>query len=68
MPLAKKCYTIAVPSPRTMNPKELANKVRCRGIEAEVIADKSKFKEIINQSEVTCIAGSLYLISEIEIQ
>nr|MCR5580828.1 hypothetical protein [Pseudobutyrivibrio sp.] len=66
MPLAKKCYTMAVPNARTMNPKELADMIRSRGVEAEVVTNKSQLKEIISQSEVTCIAGSLYLISEID--
>ncbi len=66
MPLAKKCYTIAVPNARTMNPDKLAEMVRARGIEAEAITDRKRIKEIIDHSEVACIAGSLYLISEIE--
>ena len=66
MPLANKCYTMAVPNARTMDPDKLAEMVRARGIEAEAITDRKRIKEIIDHSEVTCIAGSLYLISEID--
>ncbi len=62
-PVMKKCYTVAVPNPRTMEPKALARMIQERGIEAEPLDSKSTIEDIKKQSEVVCLAGSLYLIS-----
>ena len=62
-PIMKKCYTVAVPNPRTMEPQALAGMIQERGIEAEPLDSKSTIEDIKNQSEVVCLAGSLYLIS-----
>ena len=62
-PIMKKCYTVAVPNPRTMEPQVLAGMIQERGIEAEPLDSKSTIEDIKNQSDVVCLAGSLYLIS-----
>ncbi|SET10866.1 dihydrofolate synthase / folylpolyglutamate synthase [Pseudobutyrivibrio sp. C4] len=62
-PIMKKCYTVAVPNPRTMKPQALAGMIQERGIEAEPLDSKSTIEDIKKQSEVVCLAGSLYLIS-----
>ena len=62
-PIMKKCYTVAVPNPRTMDPQALAGMIQERGIEAEPLDSKSTIEDIKNQSDVVCLAGSLYLIS-----
>ena len=62
-PIMKKCYTVAVPNPRTMEPQVLAGMLKERGIEAEPLDSKSTIEDIKNQSDVVCLAGSLYLIS-----
>ncbi|SEK72980.1 dihydrofolate synthase / folylpolyglutamate synthase [Pseudobutyrivibrio ruminis] len=62
-PIMKKCYTMAVPNPRTMDPQALAGMIKERGIEAEPLDSKSTIEDIKNQSDVVCLAGSLYLIS-----
>ena len=65
LPLADRCYTHQVPSPRTMPPQELAQMIEARGVKAQVL-DDDQIKQVIGESEVVCIAGSLYLISVIE--
>jgi dihydrofolate synthase/folylpolyglutamate synthase len=65
-PIMKKCYTVAVPNPRTMEPQALAGMIQERGIEAEPLDSKSTIEDIKKQSEVVCIAGSLYLISIVD--
>lgn len=62
-PIMKKCYTVAVPNPRTMEPKALAGMIKERGIEAELFDAETTIEDIKNQSDVVCLAGSLYLIS-----
>ena len=62
-PVMKKCYTVAVPNPRTMEPQALAEMMQERGIEAEPLDSKTTIEDIKKQSEVVCLAGSLYLIS-----
>jgi len=62
-PIMKKCYTVVVPNPRTMEPQVLAGMIQERGIEAEPLDSKSTIEDIKNQSDVVCLAGSLYLIS-----
>ncbi|SOB98245.1 bifunctional folylpolyglutamate synthase/dihydrofolate synthase [Pseudobutyrivibrio ruminis] len=63
VPIMKKCYTVAVPNPRTMKPQALAGMLKERGIEAEPLDSKSTIEDIKKQSDVVCLAGSLYLIS-----
>jgi dihydrofolate synthase/folylpolyglutamate synthase len=62
-PIMKKCYTVAVPNPRTMEPQVLAGMIQERGIEAESFDPETTIEDIKNQSDVVCLAGSLYLIS-----
>jgi len=62
-PIMKKCYTVAVPNPRTMKPQALAGMIQERGIESEPLDSKSTIEDIQNQSDIVCLAGSLYLIS-----
>ena len=62
-PIMKKCYTVAVPNPRTMEPQVLAGMLKERGIEAESLDEETTIEDIKNQSDVVCLAGSLYLIS-----
>ncbi|MCR5415379.1 MAG: bifunctional folylpolyglutamate synthase/dihydrofolate synthase [Pseudobutyrivibrio sp.] len=64
MPIAKRVYTIAVPSPRTMQPEKLAELIRNYEVEAIAIKNKFDLKEIYNDSQCICIAGSLYLIDK----
>jgi len=54
---------VAVPNPRTMEPQVLAGMIQERGIEAEPLDSKSTIEDIKKQSDVVCLAGSLYLIS-----
>ena len=67
MPIADKCYTMAVPSPRSMAPEELAQLIRNRGVEAEVLAEDTNLLELSKSTNVLCIAGSLYLIQSLNI-
>ncbi len=62
-PIMKKCFTVAVPNPRTMEPQVLAGMLKERGIEAESFDAETTIEDIKNQSDVVCLAGSLYLIS-----
>jgi dihydrofolate synthase/folylpolyglutamate synthase len=45
-PIMKKCYTVAVPNPRTMEPQVLAGMIQERGIEAEPLDSKSTIEDI----------------------
>ncbi|MBQ8488760.1 MAG: bifunctional folylpolyglutamate synthase/dihydrofolate synthase [Pseudobutyrivibrio sp.] len=63
LPIADRCYTLAVPNPRTMPPEKLAEMIRTRGIDAAVLSDDITLDNIKEKAEVVCIAGSLYLIS-----
>ena len=65
MPIADKCYVTAVPNKRTMSPSDLAEMIRSRGVEAIIIEKEIPYEQILGESEVLCIAGSLYLIKEI---
>ncbi|MBO6129957.1 MAG: bifunctional folylpolyglutamate synthase/dihydrofolate synthase [Pseudobutyrivibrio sp.] len=65
LPIADKCYTVAVPNPRTMPPEKLAEMIRKRGIEAMPLSETMSLATIKESAEVLCIAGSLYLISGI---
>jgi dihydrofolate synthase/folylpolyglutamate synthase len=67
MPIADKCYTVAVDSPRTMAPVDLANVISSYGVEAHVISDTKEIKEVLSKSKVGCIAGSLYLIKDAQV-
>lgn len=67
MPIADKCYTVAVDSPRTMAPVDLANAISSYGVEAHVISDTKEIKEVLSKSKVGCIAGSLYLIKDAQV-
>ena len=65
MPIADKCYVKAVPNKRTMEPAALAEMIRARGVEAIIIEKEIPYEQMLEESEVICIAGSLYLIKEI---
>ena len=67
MPIADKCYVTAVPNKRTMDPENLAKMINTRGVEAIIIEKKIPHDRILQESEVICVAGSLYLIKEIGI-
>lgn len=66
LPIADKCYTVAVPNPRTMPPEKLAKMIRDRGVDAVVLSDDITLDNIKQKAEVVCVAGSLYLISQIK--
>lgn len=67
LPVAKKCYTMAVPNDRTMPPGELAEKIKEKGVEAQVISaadtDRLDVDKLVEKDDVLCICGSLYLLS-----
>ena len=65
LPIADRCYTMAVPNPRTMPPEKLAEMISARGVDAAVLSDDITLDNIKENAEVVCIAGSLYLISQI---
>ncbi|MBE5918866.1 MAG: bifunctional folylpolyglutamate synthase/dihydrofolate synthase [Pseudobutyrivibrio ruminis] len=65
LPIADKCYTVAVPNPRTMPPEKLAEMIRARGVDAVVLGADMTLDGIKEKADVVCIAGSLYLISQI---
>ena len=65
LPIADRCYTMAVPSPRTMPPEKLAEMIQDRGVDAAVLSDDITLDNIKEKADVVCIAGSLYLISQI---
>ena len=68
LPIAKMCYTMEVPSMRTMNPIELAEMIAQRGITATVLPESKRLSQLVEPDEVLCICGSLYLIQNIEIE
>ena len=63
LPIADRCYTMAVPNPRTMPPEKLAEMISARGVDAVVLGADMTLDGIKEKAEVVCIAGSLYLIS-----
>ena len=63
LPIADKCYTVAVPNPRTMPPDKLAEMISTRGVDAVVLGADMTLDSIKEKADVVCIAGSLYLIS-----
>ncbi|WP_051195182.1 bifunctional folylpolyglutamate synthase/dihydrofolate synthase [Pseudobutyrivibrio ruminis] len=65
LPIADKCYTVAVPNPRTMPPEKLAEMISARGVDAVVLGADITLDCIKEKADVVCIAGSLYLISQI---
>ncbi len=65
LPIADKCYTVAVPNSRTTPPEKLAEMIQDRGVDAAVLSDDITLDNIKEKAEVVCIAGSLYLISQI---
>lgn len=65
LPIAKEVYCTAVPNERTMDPGELEKKIQKKGISAHVISGITEYQSIAKPSEVTCIAGSLYLLGEV---
>ncbi|SFI12054.1 dihydrofolate synthase / folylpolyglutamate synthase [Pseudobutyrivibrio sp. OR37] len=65
LPIADKCYTVAVPNPRTMPPEKLAEMISSRGVDAVVLGADVTLDSIKEKADVVCIAGSLYLISQI---
>ena len=65
MPIADRCYTMAVPNPRTMPPEKLAEMISARGVDAVVLGADMTLDGIKEKADVVCIAGSLYLISQI---
>ena len=65
LPIADRCYTMAVPNPRTMPPEKLAEMISARGVDAVVLGADMTLDGIKEKADVVCIAGSLYLISQI---
>ncbi len=66
MPIAGKCYITAVSNSRTMAPDTLAGMVKSRGVEAIVLDKDFSLEDLCkDETEVLCIAGSLYLIKDI---
>ena len=65
LPIADRCYTMAVPTPRTMSPEKLAEMISARGVDAVVLGADMTLDGIKEKADVVCIAGSLYLISQI---
>ncbi len=65
LPIADRCYTMAVPNPRTMPPEKLAEMIQDRGVDAAVLSNDLTLDNIKENAEIVCIAGSLYLISQI---
>lgn len=63
LPIADRCYTLAVPNPRTMPPEKLAEMISARGVDAVVLGADMTLDSIKEKADVICIAGSLYLIS-----
>lgn len=63
LPIAEEVYTVAVPSPRTMEPEALAEMIEARGVKAQVLPGTEAIEEIKASAKVLCIAGSLYLPS-----
>ncbi|QFJ55986.1 bifunctional folylpolyglutamate synthase/dihydrofolate synthase [Pseudobutyrivibrio xylanivorans] len=63
LPLAEQVFTVAVPNQRTMQPEDLAEMIQARGCKAEALTDADGISSVIQQAEVVCIAGSLYLPS-----
>ena len=69
MPIADKCYVTSVPNPRTMAPDDLAKMVESRGVKATVLEKDYPLEDLCkDETEVLCIAGSLYLIKNITLK
>ncbi|MCR4695153.1 MAG: bifunctional folylpolyglutamate synthase/dihydrofolate synthase [Pseudobutyrivibrio sp.] len=66
LPIAKEVYTMDVPSARTMKKEELSLMIRSRGVKSSTIEKLEDINDTIGPDEILCIAGSLYLISEIK--
>ena len=67
MPVAEKCYVVEVPNKRTMAPSDLVKMIKERGIEATALEKDIPLEEIYKENEITCIAGSLYMIKEMKL-
>lgn len=65
LPIAERVLTLTVPNPRALGAKELANRIRLYGIEATEVSDVGDAMSRIRREEVVCIAGSLYLLSQV---
>lgn len=65
LPIAERVLTLTVPNPRALGAKELANRIRLYGIEATEVTDVGDAMSRIRREEVVCIAGSLYLLSQV---
>ncbi len=65
LPIADKCYTMPVPSPRTMDPGILAEKIRSRGVEAVVLENGANISSLVDADSVICVCGSLYLLQNV---
>lgn len=69
MPIADKCYVTSVPNPRTMVPDDLAKMIESRGVKATVLEKDYPLEDLCkDETEVLCIAGSLYLIKDITLK
>lgn len=66
LPVADRVYTIAVPSPRTMDPKVLAKVVCSYGVKAMAMSDVKEVRSMVAPEEILCFAGSLYSIAGYE--
>ncbi|MBR4707075.1 MAG: bifunctional folylpolyglutamate synthase/dihydrofolate synthase, partial [Pseudobutyrivibrio sp.] len=65
LPIADKCYTMAVPNPRTMDPEDLAVKIRSHGVEAVVLENGANISSVVDADSVICVCGSLYLLQNV---
>jgi len=65
LPIADKCYTMAVPNSRTMDPGLLAEKIRSRGVEAVVLENGANISSLVDADSVICVCGSLYLLQNV---
>ena len=69
MPIADKCYVTSVPNPRTMVPDDLAKMIESRGVKSTVLEKDYPLEDLCkDETEVLCIAGSLYLIKDITLK
>lgn len=63
MPIAESVYVTTVPNARSMNENELANMIRQRNVQVEIFdADCIHLEE----TDVLCICGSLYLLDKMK--
>lgn len=67
LPIAKEVYTVDVKSARSMSAKELCDLVAKKGVKAAVLNDINEIKYIKSDSDVYCMAGSLYMLGSLQV-